>query len=66
MDKTTGNVREYDLIQYRHGYLTGAPTTVCKWGGTVWCEEEIKLGPYRNGFECTFIGGVWAIVNVFD
>ena len=66
LDAGTGLVREYDLVRYRLGYQAAAPCTVCRWGGTVWCEEDITVGPYRNGFRRTFSGGVWVIVNCFS
>ena len=61
----SGLVREYDYISYRHGYATDSPYTVCAWGGTVWCEEEINLGPYSNGLVLKTSGGMWAICNLF-
>ena len=63
LEKHTGNVREYDVVRYRLGYKRGAPECVRSWGGAAWCEEDIALGPYRNGFSGTYQGGVWVIVS---
>lgn len=64
-DPKTGEPREYDVIRYYNCSVfdSKAPYCLVRYAGWFWLNAPITLGPYPNGFECSFQGPVFVICH---
>ena len=65
MSSATLEPRSYDVILYYHAPIFDPHAPVCAvaYAGWLWWAEPITLGPYPNGFRCSFPGPVFVICH---